>query len=206
MNELINFDKLSAYTSLLLQNMTTSEGGDCLLPGNCYPDWLTFSSKGSSVTFEIPRVNGRNLKTMMCHTHYSSSENITSDGLKNLLVINHTKTTIQLYKRNALASFEDEEWQRVLSNIEPGNKVQIVVVFWSGLTVNKTTIYLIYEGIDEKDHAPNLNVPSDESSPRVESMEDLRGVSVKSLTKSLLNKLSSCTYCCKLKLEKKNKG
>ncbi|XP_068479782.1 TMV resistance protein N-like isoform X3 [Phaseolus vulgaris] len=190
----------------ILQNMTTSEGGDCLLPGNCYPDWLTFSSKGSSVTFEIPRVNGRNLKTMMCHTHYSSSENITSDGLKNLLVINHTKTTIQLYKRNALASFEDEEWQRVLSNIEPGNKVQIVVVFWSGLTVNKTTIYLIYEGIDEKDHAPNLNVPSDESSPRVESMEDLRGVSVKSLTKSLLNKLSSCTYCCKLKLEKKNKG
>ncbi|KAL9303250.1 hypothetical protein ACSQ67_020513 [Phaseolus vulgaris] len=158
----------------ILQNRTTSDGSDCLLPGDCYPDWLTFSSKGSSVTFEIPRVKGRNLKTMMCHTHYSSSENITSDGLKNLLVINHTKTTIQLYKRNALASFEDEEWQRVLSNIEPGNKVQIVVIFWSGLTVNKTTIYLIYEGIDEKDHAPNLNVSRDESSPRVESMEDMR--------------------------------
>jgi len=96
--------------------MTTSDGGDCLLPGDCYPDWLTFNSEGSFVTFEIPQVNGRNLKTMMCHIHYSSSNNITSDGLKNLLVINHTKSTIQLYKRTALASFEDE-WQRVLSKI-----------------------------------------------------------------------------------------
>ncbi|BAT97318.1 hypothetical protein VIGAN_09072200 [Vigna angularis var. angularis] len=105
----------------ILQNVTTSDGGD-LLPGDCYPDWLTFSSEGSSVTFEIPEVNGRSLKTMMCHIHYSSSDSITSDGLKNLSVINHTKSTIQLYKRNALASFDDEEWQRVLSNIEPGNK------------------------------------------------------------------------------------
>ena len=197
--------------------MTTSDGGDCLLPGDCYPDWLTFSSEGSSVTFEIPQVNGCNLKTMMCHIHYSSSENITSDGMKNLLVINHTKSTIQLYKRNALASFDDEEWQRVLSNIEPGNNVQIVVVFCSRLTVNMTTIYLIYEEIDEKVeqyHAPNLSIPSYESScavgsisPRVESMEDLRVASVKSLTKGLLNKFFSCKYFCKGRVEKKkNKG
>ncbi|WVZ17061.1 hypothetical protein V8G54_010043 [Vigna mungo] len=158
------------------QNITTSDGGDCLVPGDCYPDWLTFSSEGSSVTFEIPQVNGRSLKTMMCHIHYSSSDSITSDGLKNLLVINHTKSTIQLYKRNALASFDDEEWQRVLSNIEPGNKVQIVVVFWSRITVNKTSIYLIYEAIDEKVehyHAPNMNVPRS-IFPAVESMEDMR--------------------------------
>ncbi|KAG5071183.1 hypothetical protein JHK86_006394 [Glycine max] len=93
-------------------NMTTSDGGGgCLLPGDSYPDWLTFNSEGSSLTFEIPQVNGRNLKKMMCHVHYSSPENITSDGLKHLLVINHTKAIIQLYKRNALVSFEDEEWQ-----------------------------------------------------------------------------------------------
>lgn len=92
--------------------MTTSDGGGgCLLPGDSYPDWLTFNSEGSSVTFKIPQVKGRNLKKMMCHVHYSSPENITSDGLKNLLVINHTKAIIQLYKRNALVSFENEEWQ-----------------------------------------------------------------------------------------------
>ncbi|KAL2658720.1 hypothetical protein AAZV13_03G042500 [Glycine max] len=143
----------------ILQNMTTSDGGGgCLLPGDSYPDWLTFNSEGSSLTFEIPQVNARNLKKMMCHVHYSSPENITSDGLKNLLVINHTKAIIQLYKRNALVSFEDEEWQGVLSKIEPGNKVQIVVVFWSKLTVYKTTIYLIYEPMNEKiEHSRALN-------------------------------------------------
>ncbi|KAG5054012.1 hypothetical protein JHK85_006522 [Glycine max] len=126
------------------QNMTTRDGGGgCLLPGDIYPDWLTFNSEGSSLTFEIPQVNGRNLKKMMFHVHYSSPENITSDGLKILLVINHTKAIIQLYKRNALVSFEDEEWQGVLSKIEPGNKVQIVVVFWGKLIVYKTTIYHI---------------------------------------------------------------
>ncbi|KAH1068604.1 hypothetical protein GYH30_006259, partial [Glycine max] len=142
-------------------NMATSDGGGCLLPGDSYPDWLTFNSEGSSVTFEIPQVKGRNLKKMMCHVHYSSPENITSDGLKNLLVINHTKAIIQLYKRNALVSFEDEEWQGVLSKIEPANKVQIVVVFWSKLTVYKTTIYLIYEPMNEKiehSRARNKNV------------------------------------------------
>ncbi|XP_022632558.1 TMV resistance protein N isoform X2 [Vigna radiata var. radiata] len=171
----------------ILQNMTTSDGGDCLLPGDSYPDWLSFSSEGSSVTFEIPEVNGRSLKTMMCHIHYSSPDSITSDGLKNLLVINHTKSTIQLYKRNALAAFDDEEWQRVLSNIDTGNQVQIVVVFWSRITVKKTSIYLIYEAIDEKVehyHASNMNVPVS-ISPEVESMEDLRGAFVKSLTKFL---------------------
>ncbi|XP_028224435.1 TMV resistance protein N-like isoform X2 [Glycine soja] len=145
----------------ILQNMATSDGGGCLLPGDSYPDWLTFNSEGSSVTFEIPQVKGRNLKKMMCHVHYSSPENITSDGLKNLLVINHTKAIIQLYKRNALVSFEDEEWQGVLSKIEPANKVQIVVVFWSKLTVYKTTIYLIYEPMNEKiehSRARNKNV------------------------------------------------
>ncbi|CAJ1949236.1 unnamed protein product [Sphenostylis stenocarpa] len=217
----------STTTSQMQNNMPTSDDSDCLLPGDCYPDWLSFSSNnnnGSSVTFEIPQVNGRNLKTMMCHIHYSSPDNITSDGLKNLLVINLTKTTIQLYKRNALASFKDEELQRrVLSNIEPGNKVQIVVVFWSRLTVIKTTIYLIYEPIDEKmEHEPapnntpnnNVIVPSYESlcavrliSPEVELVQNLKCVSEKSLTKRLLNKFLPCKYFCKGKMEKKkNQG
>ena len=44
--------------------MTMSDSSDCLLPDD-YQDWLTFSSEGSSVTFEIPQVNGRNLKKMI---------------------------------------------------------------------------------------------------------------------------------------------
>ena len=125
--------------------------GVSLLPGDNYPHWLTFNCEGSSVIFEVPRVNGRSLKTMMCVVHSSTADDITSDGLKNVLVINCTKNTIQLYKRNALASFEDEEWRRVVSNIEPGNKVKVVVVYENRFIVKKTTIYLIYdEAIEEK--------------------------------------------------------
>ncbi|RDX71263.1 TMV resistance protein N, partial [Mucuna pruriens] len=145
----------------IIQNMSSSEHNGCLLPGDSYPDWLTFDGEGSSVTFKIPQINGRNLKTMMCHVYYSFPDNITSDGLKNLLVINHTKVTIQLYKRDALTSFEDEEWQKVLSNIESGNKVEIIVVFENKLIVKKITIYLIFEPTDEKmDHyrTPNKKV------------------------------------------------
>jgi hypothetical protein len=116
-----------------------------------YPKWLTFNSEGSSVILTVPQVKGHNLKTMMCFVYSSSPANLTSDGLKNVLVINHTKTTIQLYKREAFASFENKDWQRVLSNMEPGDKVEIVVVFGNHFIVLKTAVYLIYDGqIDEK--------------------------------------------------------
>jgi len=125
--------------------MTVDEFGGCLLPGDCYPDWLTFNCKGSSVIFEVPQVNGRNLKTIMCIVYSSTAENIASDGLKNVMVKNHTKATIQLYKRETLASFEDEEGQRLVSSIEPGDKMEVVVVFENNFIVKKTTIYLIYD-------------------------------------------------------------
>jgi len=78
---------------------------------------------------------------MMCIVYSSSPDNITSDGLKNVLVVNHTKTTIQLYKREALSSFENEEWRRVASNMEPGDKVE----FGNSFIVMKTAVYLIYD-------------------------------------------------------------
>lgn len=123
----------------------TIDGCGFLLPGDNYPDWLTFDSEGSSVIFEVPRVEERNLKTMICVVYSSSPNDITSDDLKNVLVINHTKTTIQLYKREALSSFENEEWQSVVSNMEPGDKVEIVLVFENSFIVMKTTIYLVYD-------------------------------------------------------------
>jgi hypothetical protein len=125
--------------------------GGQLLPGDSYPDWFTFNFKGSSVIFEVPRVQGRNLKTMVCVIYSSTSYNIASDGLKNVLVKNYTKATIQLYKREALVSFEDEEGERVVSSIEPGNKVEVVVVFENDFVVKETIIYLVYdEPIGEK--------------------------------------------------------
>jgi len=50
----------------------------------------------------------------------------------------------------------------MISNMEPGDKVEIVVVFGNNFVVMKTVIYLIYdEPIGEKleqCHAPNKNV------------------------------------------------
>ncbi|XP_024641614.1 uncharacterized protein [Medicago truncatula] len=99
----------------ILQNMDENGSGGCLLPGDSYPDWLTFDSEGSSVTFEVPQVEGRMLKTItICAVYSSTSDSITSDGLGNLLVKNYTKATIQLYKREAVAAFEDEKGLRVV--------------------------------------------------------------------------------------------
>ncbi|XP_061344420.1 disease resistance protein Roq1-like [Gastrolobium bilobum] len=143
----------------ILQKMSTVGPG--FLPSDNYPDWLAFSGDGSSVILDVPQVLERNLKTIMCIVYFSSPENMTPEVLKNMLVINYTKNTIQLYKRDALTPFEDEEWQRVVSNIEPGNKVNVVLVFENRFIVNKTTVFLIYdELIDEKGehcHTPDRN-------------------------------------------------
>jgi len=60
-------------------------------------------------------------------------------------VKNYTKATIQIYKSETLASFKDEEKKNVVSSIEPGNKVEVVVVFRDGFIAKETTIYLVYE-------------------------------------------------------------
>ncbi|CAK8536010.1 unnamed protein product [Lathyrus sativus] len=146
----------------ILQNMDVNGSGGCLFPDNSYPDWLTFNSEGSSVTFKVPQVGGRNLKTMMCIVYASTLDNITEDGLKNVLVNNYSKATIQLYKREALLSFKDEESQRVVSSLEPGNKVEVVVVFENNFIVKKIAVYLVYDKPIGKSmdryHLPDLNV------------------------------------------------
>jgi len=168
-----------------LQNLVVDGRGSFWPPGTNSPNWFTFNAKGYSVIFDVPQVEGRSLKTIMFIVYSSSPDDITSDGLKNVLVINHTKTTIQLYKREALSSLENEEWQRVVSNMEPGDKVEIVVVFGNSFIVTKTSVYLIYDQpIDEKMDqcdAPDKNVivggdenecSSKRISPQVESTDD----------------------------------
>ncbi|XP_058755513.1 disease resistance protein RUN1-like [Vicia villosa] len=144
----------------VLQNMDVNGSGGCFLPGDSYPNWLTFNSEDSSVTFQVPHVKGHNLNAVMCIVYTSTPVDIASDGLKMVLVKNYTKATIQLYKRETLVSLEDEEGQRIVSSMEPGNKVEVVVVFENSFIVKKTSVYLIYDGpVDEKldlYHVPDL--------------------------------------------------
>ncbi|WJX49202.1 hypothetical protein P8452_35666 [Trifolium repens] len=108
-------------------------------------DWLTFSGRGCSIIFDVP-MKGRNLKSMMLYiVYYSSLENITSEGCQGVLIINYTKATIHAYKRDTLTSFEDEDWQSITSNLKPGNKVEVMVVFGDGFIIEKTTVSLLYD-------------------------------------------------------------
>ncbi|GAU38592.1 hypothetical protein TSUD_266300 [Trifolium subterraneum] len=120
--------------------------GSGLLPGDNSPNWLTFNSNDSSVTFEVPEVDGRNLKTIMCIVYSSSADKTTTEGFQVVLVINYTKNTIQVCKRDGLqATYDEKEWQRVISNIEPGNQIKVIVGFTNEFIVKMTTIYLVYD-------------------------------------------------------------
>ena len=62
-----------------------------------------------------------------------------------MLIRSYTKTTIQAYKRDTLTSFEHEDWQSITSNLEPGNKVEVMVVSGEGFIIDKTTVSLLYD-------------------------------------------------------------
>ncbi|XP_024641856.1 disease resistance protein TAO1 [Medicago truncatula] len=141
----MNCQATNILKEIILQNMDLNRSSGCLLPGDSYPNWLTFISEVSSVKFEVPQVEGRDLKTMMCIVYTSTPGNVTSSGLKNMLVKNYTKATIRLYKSEALVSFEDEEGQRLVSSIEPSNKVEVIFVFENDCIVKKTVVYLVYD-------------------------------------------------------------
>ncbi|CAK8560222.1 unnamed protein product [Lathyrus sativus] len=49
-----------------------------------------------------------------------------------------------IYKRDTVMSFNDEDWQGVISNLRVGDNVRIFVAIEHGLTVKETAVYLIY--------------------------------------------------------------
>ncbi|XP_054782822.1 disease resistance protein RUN1-like isoform X1 [Prosopis cineraria] len=137
------------------QVLTTNRFGDCLLPGDKYPYWLSYKDEGPSVFFEVPNLTGYSLRGMTLCIIYSSFLNKVAFGYPvGVLLINFSKSTIQLYKRETLTSFGDEEWQDITSKLEPGDKVEVIVVFGYRFTVKKTAMYLIYAESMEENTVP----------------------------------------------------
>ncbi|XLR54442.1 hypothetical protein S83_005114 [Arachis hypogaea] len=151
----------------ILQKLNTNDHDrQSVLPGDNYPDWLSFNSEGSSIHFKVPHINGRDLKTMMlCVVYSSSQDTISSRCLQNVLIINYTKYTIQVYKRDTLASLQNEDWQCIISTLEPGNIVEVLVlVYGFEFVVKNTTIYLIYsESTNEEIEHSNKTGDKDSS-------------------------------------------
>ncbi|XP_054779906.1 disease resistance protein RUN1-like isoform X2 [Prosopis cineraria] len=129
----------------ILQGCSERGFGDSSLPNDNHPEWLSFKGEGSSVLFEVPLIFGRSLKGMiLCITYLSSQDSMTLYPV-GVLVSNRTKATIKLYEKDATTTSEDEEWQNIISNWEPGNRVEVMVTFACELTVKKTAIYLVYD-------------------------------------------------------------
>ncbi|GAU29721.1 hypothetical protein TSUD_264570 [Trifolium subterraneum] len=155
--------QVSNITEVGIFQTADGSSGSFMPPSNNKSDRFTFSCKGCSVTFDVPTMKGNNLKSMMLFvTYYSSADNITSECCQGVLVINYTKTTIHAYKRDTLTSFGHEDWQTITSNLEPGNKVEVMVVFGESFIVEKTTLSLLY---DEEDvivsSGGNIDMPAD---------------------------------------------
>ncbi|KAK7350579.1 hypothetical protein VNO77_09355 [Canavalia gladiata] len=139
----------NTLSNSILEGLTTNESCDVSLPGDNYPCWLTYSSEGHSVPFVVPpdrlcHMNGMTL----CVVYSSPPQNTAAEYLIGVLIINHTKCTIQIYKRDTAISFNEEDWQGIISHLESGDKVEFFVIFRHGLAVKKTVVYLLYNGFD----------------------------------------------------------
>ena len=90
---------------------------------------------------------GKSLKGLIvCIIYLSSKDNMTSIYPVGVLVSNHTKATIKLYQKDAsIASNDEDNWQDMISNLEPGNRVDLIVTFACELRVKNTLVYLVYD-------------------------------------------------------------
>ncbi|KAL2576400.1 hypothetical protein AAZX31_16G078000 [Glycine max] len=130
------------------KELATNVACDVSLPADNYPFWLAHTSEGHSVYFTVPedcRLKGM----ILCVVYLSTPEIMASECLISVLIVNYTKCTIQIHKRDTVISFNDEDWQGIISHLGPGDEVEIFVTFGHRLVVKKTAVYLTYgESID----------------------------------------------------------
>ncbi|KAL2319323.1 hypothetical protein Fmac_028292 [Flemingia macrophylla] len=137
-----HFDMLSKSISEVLANHSSS---DFLLPGDNYPYWLAYTAKGYSVPFQVPEDSDCCIKGMILCVVYSSSPKMETENLSSIFIFNYSKCTVEIYKQATLTmSFTDEDWQRILSNLGPGDNVEIFVAYRHQMNVKKTAVYLLY--------------------------------------------------------------
>ncbi|RDY05108.1 TMV resistance protein N, partial [Mucuna pruriens] len=145
------FNNLSNSIS---EGLTTNESYDVSFPGNNYPLWLAYIGEGHSVYFTVPedcRMKGMTL----CVVYLSAPENTATECLTSVLMVNYTKCTVQIYKRDTVISFNDLDWQGIVSQLGVGDEVEILVTFGHGLVVKKTAVYLICDESIEMEMEPS---------------------------------------------------
>lgn len=119
--------------------------GNYSLPRDFYPDWLYFRGEGFSVSFQVPQVSGRSLKgVVLCIVYLPTSDTMAPIYPINVMIKDYTKVIIETYKRDAGTTSNDEEWHKLLTNLVPGNSVEVKVDFAYQIAGKETLIYLVY--------------------------------------------------------------
>ncbi|KAF5481845.1 hypothetical protein F2P56_002465 [Juglans regia] len=157
----------STFKESLLQEWAMSGFGGIFgmfLPGNDIPDWFTFKDEGSSICFEVPSITDKNLEGLaICVVYSSCIDQIVSQELTSITVINYTKNIIQTSRPatiDVVISDEDHLWQGNVSkrkfNLEEGDQVELIADFGSGIDVKKIGVSPLYDGkIIHFDSTPN---------------------------------------------------
>jgi len=129
----------------MIQVLETHSSSDFLLPGNNYPYWLAYTEEGYSIPFQVPDGSDFPMKGMiLCVICSSTPDNMATESLASIFLFNYTKNTIQIYKQTATMSFSHEDWVSIISNLGPGDNVEIFVSFEHGVTIKKAGVYLIF--------------------------------------------------------------
>lgn len=129
----------------MIQGLTTTGSNDCFVLVNNYPSGLSYTCTGPSVRFRVPEDSDCHMKGItLCVVYSSTFENMETECLVGVLIINYTKFTISLYKRDTIMSFNDEDWQGVKSNLGAGDNMEIFVALGNGMTVKETGVHLVH--------------------------------------------------------------
>jgi len=126
----------------MVQVLASSESSEVSLPGDNDPFWLAHMGEGHYVSFTLPQ--DRVMKGMALCVVYLSTSKIIEPKVTIVLIVNYTKCTLQMHNHSSVVSFNDEDWDFIMSNLGSGDKVEIFVSFGHGLLIKKTTVYLIY--------------------------------------------------------------
>ena len=97
--------------------------------------------------------DGYNLEGMiLCIDYLCLQDHRVSPFPFSIQVRNNTKDIIQHYnKYSVTTSNEKKQWRDIVPILVPGDKVEVIVVFGLGFFVKKTTLYLIYGQLVDKE-------------------------------------------------------
>ncbi|KAL2330862.1 hypothetical protein Fmac_018443 [Flemingia macrophylla] len=135
--------QLNTLSKSISEGLATSESCDEFLPGDHRPYWSAHAGDALSVNFTVPE-NCCMKGITLCVVYLSTPENTATECLNSIIIVNYTKCNFQIFKRDTLISFNDVDWQSIISNLGPRDKVEIFVTYSHGLVVKKIAVYLMY--------------------------------------------------------------